>query len=78
MLAAPAVAADRDFNEDVAFLREHVETLVLADGDARIAVVPAYQGRVMTSTATGPAGTSVGWINYEHIAAGKKTPHINA
>jgi hypothetical protein len=42
-----------------------------------LAVVPAYQGRVMTSTARGDLGTSYGWINYDHIASGENSPHIN-
>ena len=74
-----AEGADRTFGEDVRFLSEHVRTVVLGN-DAqgpRVAVVPAYQGRVMTSTATGDQGTSFGWINYEHIASGENSPHIN-
>jgi hypothetical protein len=68
------------FGEDVAFLKEHVETLVLSDakGAARIAVVPDYQGRVMTSTAGGDEGRSHGWLNRELIASGRFEPHINA
>lgn len=45
---------------------------------ARIAVVPAYQGRVMTSTAEGEKGMSFGWINKDLIAGGKILPHMNA
>jgi len=67
------------FARDVDFLREHVETLVLSDasGQARVAVVPAYQGRVMTSTDGGEAGPSYGWINRALIASGKTLEHIN-
>lgn len=81
-LVSGSHAAERRFGEDVEFLSQHVTTIVLA-GDAangaapQVAVVPAYQGRVMTSTAGGAQGVSYGWINYEHIAAGKITPHIN-
>ncbi len=69
----------RTFGDDVAFLRRHVETIVLADpsGRAKVAVVPAYQGRVMTSTDGGDAGPSYGWINRALIASGKRLPHIN-
>lgn len=79
---AGALAAERRFGDDVEFLSQHVETIVLAgdaaDGAApRVAIVPAYQGRVMTSTAGGEQGVSYGWINYDHISAGKTTPHIN-
>jgi len=65
------------FGGDVAFLQEHVETVVLADGNARLAVVPAYQGRVMTSTDGGEDGKSYGWINRDLIASGKTLEHIN-
>ena len=61
---------ERTFTEDVAFLRQHVETLVLESGPSRIAVVPAYQGRVMTSTAGGDTDMSFGWLNYEAIQQG--------
>ena len=47
------------------------------NGGPRVAVVPAYQGRVMTSTAGGAAQPSYGWINYAHIESGQTTPHIN-
>ncbi|MBN1851298.1 MAG: hypothetical protein JW829_01190 [Pirellulales bacterium] len=73
-------AADLSFGEDVQFLSEHVDTIVLGNDPAgpRIAVVPAYQGRVMTSTACGDSGTSFGWINYDHIRSGEIAPHINS
>ena len=60
------------FGDDVTFLREHTALRVLqsADGRAQIAVAPAWQGRVMTSTAGGVAGNSYGWINYETVKRG--------
>lgn len=67
----------RNFSQDVAFLARHVDTIVLADGEARVAVVPAYQGRVMTSTAGGDSGTSYGFIKYDQVAAGFTHPRIN-
>jgi len=68
------------FAEDVNFLKQHTDVIVLSDdsGKARLAVAPAYQGRVMTSTAQGEKGMSFGWINKELIASGRKQPHINA
>lgn len=39
------------FGDDVRFLDGHVGTVVLEDGDARVVIVPEWQGRVMTSTA---------------------------
>jgi hypothetical protein len=51
--------------------------LVGDHGLARLLVVSAYQGRVMTSTAGGDKGTSFGWINYSFIESGRKDPQIN-
>lgn len=67
------------FGDDVAFLRKHVDVIVLADasGDARVALVPAWQGRVMTSSARGDKGTSFGWVNRALIAKGEPQRHIN-
>jgi hypothetical protein len=68
------------FGDDAAFLKGHTELIVLSDksGHARVAISPAWQGRVMTSTAGGDAGRSFGWINRELIASGKLLPHMNA
>jgi hypothetical protein len=77
--AAAANPPARSFAEDVAFLRAHTDILVLAGerDEAQVAVAPAWQGRVMTSTASGGAGSSYGWINRAFIAAGGVDPHIN-
>lgn len=68
------------FGDDTAFLKGHSELIVLSDrkGQARVAVSPTWQGRVMTSTAGGDTGSSFGWINRELIASGKILPHMNA
>lgn len=73
------MSSNKNFGQDVEFLNEHAETLVLRSesGDALVAVTPAYQGRVMTSSATGEDGVSFGWINYEHVASGEIAEHIN-
>lgn len=67
------------FGDDAAFLKKHTQVIVLSDaaGRAQVAVAPAYQGRVMTSTTDGPQGISHGWVNRELISAGKPQPHIN-
>ena len=67
------------FEKDVEFLSSYVDTLLLkdADGVPKVAVVPAYQGRVMTSSTEGPSGLSLGWLNYDHIVSGETVPHIN-
>ncbi|MEI6048553.1 MAG: DUF6786 family protein [Bacteroidota bacterium] len=64
------------YNRD--FLKKHTNIIELKNDESAIAVVPAWQGRVMTSTAEGDAGFSFGWINRELIASGKILPHINA
>jgi hypothetical protein len=76
---AHGTALGASFGHDVAFLKSHTELLVLSDaaGKAKVAVAPALQGRVMTSTAGGDAGASFGWINRELFASGKLQPHIN-
>jgi hypothetical protein len=67
------------FQSDVNFLLCHTETIVLTErnGPARVAVCPALQGRVMTSSAAGSGGQSYGWINYDLIASGRIQTHIN-
>jgi len=67
------------FGDDLTFLQKHVEVIVLSDqtGAQQIAVIPTYQGRIMTSTAAGASGLSFGWVNRELIASGKTQPHIN-
>lgn len=74
----PATSAS-NFDDDVEFLKEHVKTIVLTDssGRAKVAVVPQYQGRVMTST-DGASGMSYGWLNRELISSGELREHINA
>lgn len=68
------------FGSDVSFLKQHSDAIVLKDSTSKsaIVVVPAWQGRVMTSTAAGDTGRSYGWINYDLIEEGKPQPHINA
>jgi hypothetical protein len=68
------------FGDDVAFLRRYVDLIVLANeqNSAKVAVTPTWQGRVMTSTATGDEGASFGWINRDLIASRKIQAHMNA
>jgi hypothetical protein len=79
--ASPAHRAQAaSFGDDAAFLKSHTDLIVLSDekGQAKVAVAPGWQGRVMTSTAGADAGLSFGWINRELIASGKLLPHMNA
>jgi hypothetical protein len=68
------------FRDDLSFLTEHTDVLVLSDdaGEARVVLSPTLQGRVLTSTAQGDDGLSFGWINRELIASGERQQHINA
>jgi hypothetical protein len=67
------------FGYDLDFFKTyHKDILLLGDSNAQVLVAPAYQGRVMTSTAEGEKGLSFGWVNHELIASGKAGEHINA
>jgi hypothetical protein len=82
-VAEVSPGSDRDrpsnFGEDIDFLRKFKDVVLLSDklGLAQVAVVPDYQGRVMSSTAEGRDGPSFGWINYELIESGNLEPHVN-
>ncbi len=79
LLAAERPASGATFGEEVAFLKQHAEVVVLSDQEkkAEVVVAPAWQGRVMTSTADGDDGASYGWVNRSLIASGELQPHIN-
>ncbi|MBQ8061037.1 MAG: hypothetical protein IJ205_03725 [Bacteroidales bacterium] len=47
------------------------------DGQARVMLIPSFQGRVMTSTTGGEKGQSYGWINYKAVAEGAVNPQFN-
>lgn len=67
------------FGQDVAFLKRYTDIIILEDtGGGRLAISPALQGRVMTSTANGASGKSYGWINKKLFEAGDTLEHINA
>ncbi|HEU4410179.1 MAG TPA: DUF6786 family protein [Polyangiaceae bacterium] len=69
--AAPAPAGAARFADDLAFLRQHGEVVVLeGPSGGRVAVSPKYQGRVMTS-AVDEGGPSLGWVHRDFIASGK-------
>ena len=68
------------FGYDKAFLKnQQIDFIELKedDGPARLLIVPAWQGRVMTSSAGGDRGTSFGWINHSFIESGTQDPQIN-
>ena len=68
------------YGYDSAFLKKHttkVLELMNDDSSAKILLSADYQGRVMTSTATGDTGTSFGWLNYDLISAKEKKKQFN-
>jgi len=66
----------KQYGYNLNFLGKHVDVIELKNGNSSVAIVPAWQGRVMTSTAMGPDGFSFGWINRDLIASGRSQPHI--
>jgi len=60
------------------FLKKHISVVELKKERSAIIVVPAWQGRVMTSTSEDEAGFSFGWINRDLISSGEPVSHINA
>ena len=67
-----ASAADAgSFADDLSFLSEHTDVLVLQnDSGAAIAVAPDWQARVVTSTWDSEQGASMGWLNRPVIEQG--------
>lgn len=68
------------FGDDLAFLKKYHPDLVLLSDEAQqaqVIVLPAYQGRVMTSTLGGAEGLSFGWVNHALIASGEPAEHMH-
>lgn len=67
------------FDDDIAFLTQYGQVIELTapDGKGRVAVMPALQARVMTSTSGPPQNLSYGWINRSYFEAGDTSVHIN-
>lgn len=63
-------SSSASFVSDQTFLQKHTDALTLTNGNAAVIVVPAYQGRVMTSTYDKSTGPSFGWINRPVIEHG--------
>jgi hypothetical protein len=62
------------------FLKENTHKLIElsdAEGSAKLLASADYQGRVMTSTASGDSGVSYGWINYKLISSHEKQKQFN-
>ena len=69
---------EKTFGEDLEFLNQHLETIVLRNAEgAAVVVVPEYQGRTMISTNAGDHGSSYGFINYGAVESNVIDPQIN-
>ncbi len=68
------------YGSDMAFFNEkNIKTIELKDAEsnASVLIIPAYQGRVMTSSVGGNDGLSFGWINYKLIDSGEVSSQFN-
>src|SRR5512136_1054063 len=68
------------YTYDADFLHKNTKGVIeLSDttGQAKVLLSADYQGRVMTSTASGDEGSSYGWMNYRLIASGEKKKQFN-
>lgn len=66
------------YGYDLAWLQEHLTSIELVGGDARVLLSSDLQGRVVTSTANGKDGYSFGWVNHELIASTERSTQFNA
>src|ERR1700761_6403207 len=70
--------APGSFGYDLHFLSARDSVIVLRSGSgAAVIVSPRYQGKVLTSTASGDTGRSFGWVHYKAFD-GPLDPHMNA
>jgi hypothetical protein len=58
------------FGEEMVFRLNGIGMLLVRNGNAAVAVVPAYQERVIASSAKGEGGYCHGWLNYKVIRQG--------
>lgn len=68
----------KQYGYNLKFLKKYSDVIELRTGQSFVAIVPEWQGRVMTSSSEGEAGFSFGWINHDLIKSGGRLPHINA
>lgn len=79
ILSLDVIGQLNTFNEDQNFLSKFTKVIVLSSENSQqqLIVAPEYQGRIMTSTASGINGNSYGWINDSFIKAQKADININ-
>jgi hypothetical protein len=76
--AAEPKGKTMSYGQAKTFLAKYTAVVELTNSSgARVAVCPAWQGRVMTSTCGGDDGLSFGFINEEFIAARQNNLHFN-
>ncbi|MBL8901551.1 MAG: hypothetical protein JNM84_28245 [Planctomycetes bacterium] len=72
-----ACASGPDYASDIALVRSRVEVIELGSGDGpRVAIAPAWQGRVLTSAFT-EDDVPLGWLNREFIRSGASRRGMN-
>ena len=79
--AKPQVATGAESFGGVTHAVDSVSKLVVLSDQERqgmVAVSPAMQGRVLTSTAAGASGRSFGWVNEKLIESREVQQHFNA
>lgn len=76
--AQQVLPANETFGYDLNLLQQYQKVVVLKRDSMQVLIVPGYQARVMTSSASGLSGRSYGWINHELVQSEKYEPHINA
>ena len=77
---ASTAATKKTYAEDLSFFKKHGGSIIelqSADGHAKVLLSPDYQGRVITSSASGDSGSSFGWINYSLLESGVKKKQFN-
>jgi len=68
------------YSYDATFLRKYTKNVIELhdkENNAKILLSAEFQGRVITSTATGDTGASFGWIKYDLLSSGKRKAQFN-
>ncbi len=68
------------YGYDRAFLKKNNHDFIELfniDGNSKLLISSEFQGRVMTSSATGDSGLSLGWLNYKLLSDAEKNSQFN-
>jgi len=78
--SGPTHRNETSFGAVVELVNRHSKAIVLSNvrSGASIAVWPAMQGRILTSSVEGPEGRGFGWVNHELIASREVLQHVNS